>query len=60
MEFSEGSDDHSSNLSEEDDNETPTRSKRKRLQNILLMISLCTVDDTPTTISEALASFDAD
>ncbi|KAK1647030.1 hypothetical protein QYE76_064835, partial [Lolium multiflorum] len=59
MESSE-SDDESSD-SDEDDNEAPTRSKRQRTAksfgNDFIVYH---VDDTPTTISEALASPDAD
>ncbi|KAK1650018.1 hypothetical protein QYE76_067823 [Lolium multiflorum] len=59
MESSE-SDDESSD-SDEDDNEAPTRSKRQRIAKSFgndFIVYL--VDDTPTTISEALASPDAD
>ncbi|KAK1616687.1 hypothetical protein QYE76_022204 [Lolium multiflorum] len=47
--------------SDEDDNEAPTRSKRQRTAKSFgndFIVYL--VDDTPTTISEALASPDAD
>ncbi|KAK1681343.1 hypothetical protein QYE76_042191 [Lolium multiflorum] len=60
MEFDEESDDESSD-SDEDDNEAPTRSKRQRTAKSFgndFIVYL--VDDTPTTISEALASPDAD
>ncbi|KAK1602846.1 hypothetical protein QYE76_059323, partial [Lolium multiflorum] len=60
MESDEESDDESSD-SDEDDNETPTRSKRQRTAKSFgndFIVYL--VDDTPTTISEALASPDAD
>ncbi|KAK1660821.1 hypothetical protein QYE76_048980, partial [Lolium multiflorum] len=60
MESDEESDDESSD-SGGDDNEAPTRSKRQRIaksfgNNFIVYL----VDDTPTTISEALASPDAD
>ncbi|KAK1694859.1 hypothetical protein QYE76_011556 [Lolium multiflorum] len=60
MESDEESDDESSD-SDEDDNEAPTRSKRQRTAKSFgndFIVYL--VDDTPTTISEALASPDAD
>ncbi|KAK1698883.1 hypothetical protein QYE76_015580 [Lolium multiflorum] len=60
MESDEESDDKSSD-SDEDDNEAPTRSKRQRTAKSFgndFIVYL--VDDTPTTISEALASPDAD
>ncbi|KAK1695597.1 hypothetical protein QYE76_012294 [Lolium multiflorum] len=60
MESDEESDDESSD-SDEDDNEAPTRSKRQRIAKSFgndFIVYL--VDDTPTTISEALASPDAD
>ncbi|KAK1678392.1 hypothetical protein QYE76_039240 [Lolium multiflorum] len=60
MESDEESDDESSD-SDEDDNEAPTRSKRQRTTKSFgndFIVYL--VDDTPTTISEALASPDAD
>ncbi|KAK1652538.1 hypothetical protein QYE76_070343 [Lolium multiflorum] len=58
--LSSESDDESSD-SDEDDNEAPTRSKRQRIAKSFgndFIVYL--VDDTPTTISEALASPDAD
>ncbi|KAK1605653.1 hypothetical protein QYE76_029326 [Lolium multiflorum] len=60
MESDEESDDESSD-SDEDNNEAPTRSKRQRTAKSFgndFIVYL--VDDTPTTISEALASPDAD
>ncbi|KAK1682932.1 hypothetical protein QYE76_043780 [Lolium multiflorum] len=60
MESDEESDDESSD-SDKDDNEAPTRSKRQRTAKSFgndFIVYL--VDDTPTTISEALASPDAD
>jgi hypothetical protein len=60
MEFGEESDDESSNLGE-DNNEAPTRRKRQRTAKSFgndFIVYL--VDDTPTNISEALASPDAD
>ncbi|KAK1665715.1 hypothetical protein QYE76_053874 [Lolium multiflorum] len=59
MESDEESDDESSDS--DDDNEAPTRSKRQRTAKSFgndFIVYL--VDDTPTTISEALASPDAD
>ena len=59
MESSESGDESSD--SDEDDNEAPTRSKRQRTAKSFgndFIVYL--VDDTPTTISEALASPDAD
>jgi hypothetical protein len=59
-ESDEESDDESSD-SDEDNNEAPTRSKRQRTAKSFgndFIVYL--VDDTPTTISEALASPDAD
>ncbi|KAK1620517.1 hypothetical protein QYE76_026034 [Lolium multiflorum] len=60
MESDEESDDENLD-SDEDDNEAPTRSKRQRTAKSFgndFIVYL--VDDTPTTISEALASPDAD
>ncbi|KAK1650257.1 hypothetical protein QYE76_068062 [Lolium multiflorum] len=60
MESDEESDDESSD-SDEDDSEAPTRSKRQRTAKSFgndFIVYL--VDDTPTTISEALASPYAD
>jgi hypothetical protein len=60
MEFGEESDGESSNLGQ-DNNEAPTRSKRQRTAKYFsndFIVYL--VDDTPTTISEVLASPDGD
>jgi hypothetical protein len=60
MEFGEESDNESSD-SGEDNNEAPTRRKRQRTAKSFgndFIVYL--VDDTPTTISEALASPDVD
>jgi hypothetical protein len=60
MEFGEESDGESSD-SGEDNNEAPTRGKRQRTAKSFgndFIVYL--VDDTPTTISEALASPDVD
>jgi hypothetical protein len=59
-EFGEESDNESSHLGE-DNNEAPTRSNRQRTAKSFgndFIVYL--VDDTPTTISEALAPLDAD
>ena len=60
MEFEDQSKNESSD-SDKDDNEAPTTSKRQRTgKSFGNDFIVCLVDDTPTTISEDLASPDAD